>query len=101
VLGGALGALAALVVAVLWQQAVLILMLVCLLCAGAIGFEFRRVPAEQRRLQAMGQARQREVAQLLSAAVEQRGKLLVRWDWYASRLTALTGWMPQRTRKQQ
>ncbi|MFB8128759.1 hypothetical protein [Streptomyces mirabilis] len=101
VLGGALGALATLVVAVLWQQAVLILMLVCLLCAGAIGFEFRRVPAEQRRLQAMGQARQREVAQLLSAAVEQRGKLLVRWDWYASRLTALTGWMPQRTRRQQ
>jgi hypothetical protein len=101
VLGGALGALAALVVAVLWQQAVLILMLVCLLCAGAIGFEFRRVPAEQRRLQAMGQARQREVAQLLSAALEQRGKLLVRWDWYASRLTALTGWIPQRTRRQQ
>ncbi|MGX1270695.1 hypothetical protein [Streptomyces phaeoluteigriseus] len=57
-------------------------------------YELWWVPAERRRREAAGLARRQETAQLLRQALDQRRQLFAQWEWYAGRLTALTGWLP-------
>ncbi|MFE0453459.1 hypothetical protein ACFW2D_19630 [Streptomyces sp. NPDC058914] len=94
---GGLGVIVGTVAAVLWQQVALVLFVVAglLLC----GYEYRWVPAEQRRLRAVGRQRRQEVADLLGKALVQRRMLISRWDRYADGLTDLTGWLPPGERR--
>ncbi|WP_159083196.1 MULTISPECIES: hypothetical protein [unclassified Streptomyces] len=72
------------------------LVVAVLVAVGWGAYELGWVPAEQRRRQAAGVERSREVAQLLRQALDQRRQLFDRWEWYGERLTVLTDWLPSR-----